>query len=253
MQFYKVLVSKAGLTHRTKELAWLITLSALFVGCGIYFLTSIAGLAICLSLMTLAIAVEVLRVMANGRQRSFLACWPQVFEIFQTGVLSGVSTIEQFEYLAKSGPKPLRLEFGFAYDHLERGTPMPWVIAKLRERFSNRYGDLLTFLIELENELGSHSMATTFQQVANQVRREQGELAALEAKQGWVSSSAKVALLSPWLVALMLIQLPQNKQAFATELGSIVLVTGLLLSLLAYALVNRLGALPIAERVLNGN
>jgi tight adherence protein B len=223
------------------------------VGFATYLLTSIAGLAICLSLLTLAICVEVLRVLANSRQRSFLACWPQVFEILQTGVLSGVSTIEQFEYLAKSGPKPLRLEFGFAHEQLERGTPMPWVFGKLRERFSNRYGDLLALLFELENELGSNSMASTFQQVATQVRREQGELSALEAKQGWVSSSAKVALLSPWLVALMLIQLPQNKQAFATELGSIVLVTGLLLSLVAYALVNRLGALPTAERVLNGH
>ncbi len=50
----------------------------------------------------------------------------------------------------------------------------------------------------------------------------------------------------------MLIQLPQNRAAFATELGAPVLFLGLALSLLAYALVNRLGQLPLPGRVLNG-
>jgi hypothetical protein len=54
------------------------------------------------------------------------------------------------------------------------------------------------------------------------------------------------------LVAVILIQLPQNKLAFATELGALVLVLGLALSVIAYALVNRLGRLPLPGRVLNG-
>lgn len=95
-------------------------------------------------------------------------------------------------------------------------------------------------------------MAVTFQRAAVQVRKEQGELAQLSAKQGWVSASAKMALLAPWLIALVLVQLPQNREAFATELGALVLVLGLALSLVAYALVNRLGRLPLPGRVLNG-
>ena len=83
-------------------------------------------------------------------------------------------------------------------------------------------------------------------------RQEQGEIAQLQAKQGWVSSSAKLALLAPWLVAVVLVQLPQNRAAFATELGAAVLILGLVLSLFAYALVNRLGRLPLPGRVLDG-
>jgi tight adherence protein B len=95
-------------------------------------------------------------------------------------------------------------------------------------------------------------MAITYQRAAVQVRKEQGEISQLQAKQGWVSSSAKLALLAPWLIALVLVQLPQNKAAFATELGALVLILGLVLSLVAYALVNRLGRLPLPGRVLNG-
>jgi tight adherence protein B len=122
----------------------------------------------------------------------------------------------------------------------------------MRKRFANRHADLLALLIELDSELGGHGMSITYQRAALQVRKEQGELSQLQAKQGWVSSSAKLALLAPWLVALVLVQLPQNKAAFATELGAVILILGLALSLVAYALVNRLGRLPLPGRVLNG-
>jgi tight adherence protein B len=73
------------------------------------------------------------------------------------------------------------------------------------------------------------------------------------AKQGWVSGSAKVALLAPWLIALVLIQVPQNKVAFASELGAVILVLGLGLSLVAYSLVNRMGKLPMPGRLFYAN
>jgi tight adherence protein B len=123
---------------------------------------------------------------------------------------------------------------------------------QMRKQFANRNADLLALLIELDSELGGHGMAVTYQRAALRVRQEQGEIAQLQAKQGWVSSSAKLALLAPWLIALVLVQLPQNKAAFATEQGAAVLILGLVLSLFAYALVNRLGRLPLPGRVLNG-
>jgi tight adherence protein B len=123
---------------------------------------------------------------------------------------------------------------------------------QLRLKFSNSHSDLLALLIELDSELGGHGMAVTYQRAAVQVRKEQGEISQLQAKQGWVSSSAKLALLAPWLIALVLVQLPQNKAAFVTELGAAILILGLALSLVAYALVNRMGRLPLPGRVLNG-
>jgi tight adherence protein B len=69
------------------------------------------------------------------------------------------------------------------------------------------------------------------------------------AKQGWVLGSAKVALIAPWLIAFVLLRLEQNREAYASELGALVLFFGLFLSLVAYALVNKLGKLRVPERV----
>ena len=71
------------------------------------------------------------------------------------------------------------------------------------------------------------------------------------AKQGWVLGSAKVALAAPWLVAFLLVRLEQNRAAFETTLGAMVLITGLLLSVLAYVAVNKLGSLTLPGRIFN--
>lgn len=147
---------------------------------------------------------------------------------------------------------PLRYEFASLLELYDAGFELDRLMPQMRKQFANRNADLLALLIELDSELGGNGMAVTYQRAALRVRQEQGEIAQLQAKQGWVSSSAKLALLAPWLIALVLVQLPQNKAAFATEQGAAVLILGLMLSLFAYALVNRLGRLPLPGRVLNG-
>ena len=95
-------------------------------------------------------------------------------------------------------------------------------------------------------------MAKTWAQAAAELRQDQALLGQVLAKQGWVSASAKVALAAPWLIALVLIQLPQNRVAFSSELGAAVLATGLGLSFVAFAMVNRLGKLNLPGRIFHG-
>ncbi len=94
-------------------------------------------------------------------------------------------------------------------------------------------------------------MAKTWEAAASELRSEQAIFGQVLAKQGWVMGSAKISLVAPWLIALVLIQLEQNRQAFATELGALVLVLGLALSALAYFFVNRLAKLAMPQRIFN--
>ena len=253
MRFYSELIDKAGLSARTIQVGFVILASSLAVGFAGYLFSGVWGLGLCLALLALAIAIEVLRLKAEARQRAFDACWPQVFDSFQSASISGLGFREQLDYLAGQGPLALRKEFANLLGLYDSGYELDRLMPQLRLQFANRYADLLALLIELDSELGGHGMAVTYQRAAVQVRKEQGEISQLQAKQGWVSSSAKLALLAPWLVALVMVQLPQNKAAFATELGAAILILGLALSLVAYALVNRMGRLPLPGRVLNGS
>jgi tight adherence protein B len=252
VRFYSELLARAGWWERKTE----ITLASCAIGIASallgYAATGVWGLALCISLLGFAIALEVLRLRGEARQRNFDASWPQVFDTFQSGAISGVVFREQLDYLANQGPTALRVELLGLLQLYDEGFEIDQLMPIMRKRFANRHADLLALLIELDSELGGQGMSITYQRAAVQVRKEQGELSQLQAKQGWVSSSAKLALLAPWLVALVLVQLPQNREAFATEMGALILILGLALSLVAYALVNRLGRLPLPGRVLNG-
>ena len=252
MKFYSNLLALAGLAERKRGISLLIGMAALGAGLVLYIFTGVWGLAFCFGLLVVATGLEVLRLRGEARQRAFDSSWPQVFDSFQSGAISGIGLREQLDYLSKKGPGALRQEFLNLLELYDVGYEVDRLMPLMRRRFANRHADFLALLIELDSELGGHGMAVTFQRAALQVRKEQGELAQLAAKQGWVSASAKMALLAPWLIALVLIQLPQNREAFATELGALVLVLGLALSLVAYALVNRLGRLPLPGRVLYG-
>lgn len=252
MRFYSELLARAGLLERRSEITIAICATIIAIVFFGYAATGVWGLALCLALLGFAIALEVLRLRGETRQRAFDTSWPQVFDTFQSGAISGIGFRDQLDYLAHRGPLALRGEFLALLQKYDEGLEIDQLMPLMRKRFANRNADLLALLIELDSELGGQGMSITYQRAAIQVRKEQGELSQLQAKQGWVSSSAKLALLAPWLVAMVLVQLPQNKAAFATELGASILILGLALSLVAYALVNRLGRLPLPGRVLNG-
>lgn len=252
MKFYNDLLSRAGWSEHRREIGLSIVFFAASIALLSYLLTGVWGLAFCFGLLSIAVALEILRLRGEARQRAFDSSWPQVFDSFQSGAISGLGLRDQFEYLATKGPVSLQGEFRGLLELYDKGFEVDQLMPTMRKRFANRHADFLALLIELDRELGGNGMAITYQRAAIQVRKEQGELAQLQAKQGWVSASAKIALFAPWLVALVLIQLPQNKAAFATELGALILILGLALSLLAYSLVNRLGHLPLPNRVLNG-
>lgn len=252
MRFYNELIERAGLTSQRHQISFVILAGSISIGLLGFVLSGVWGLGLCIGLLGLAIAVEVLRLRAEARQRGFDSCWPQVFDSFQSASISGIGLREQLNYLATQGPMPLRSEFANLLALYDAGFELDRLMPQMRKQFANRNADLLALLIELDSELGGHGMAVTYQRAALRLRQEQGEIAQLQAKQGWVSSSAKLALLAPWLIALVLVQLPQNRAAFATEHGAAILILGLVLSLVAYALVNRMGRLPLPGRVLNG-
>lgn len=253
MRFYRDLIEAAGLGAREKEATAILFGSTFVFGVFIWGITSVPGLAICLSVLLFAAGVEGIRVKGSSRQAAFDRLWPQVFDSFQNAALSGIPLGEQLEYLAESGPARLRKQFAQLGRDLDLGKDIQLALHEFKQSIGSRHADFLALLVELSTELGGHGMAQTWEQAARELREEQALLGQVLAKQGWVSGSAKIALVAPWLIALVLIQLPQNKVAFASQLGAVVLLFGLLLSVVAYTLVNKLGALTLPGRIFHGS
>lgn len=249
MRFFDSLLQSAGLHLRRNEvLSLIVSLTGTSILLG-YFLTGVVGMALSLGVLSFAAQLEILRIRANSRQRALDALWPQVFDSFQNAAAANLSMLEQLHYLAQRGPERLRPQFAVLYSQLEAGQQLSSALEGFKSRLGSRHADFLAMLLEISTDLGGRGLGDWWQQAASDIRREQALMGEVMAKQGWVLGSAKVALVAPWLIAFVLMRLEQNRLAYASELGVVVLFFGLLLSLVAYALVNKLGKLHVPERV----
>ena len=72
----------------------------------------------------------------------------------------------------------------------------------------------------------------------------------LEARQSWTVNAARLSVAAPWLVLALMSTQPAAIDAYNTAGGAVVLLGGLAISVAAYRLMLRLGALPTERRVL---
>lgn len=243
------LLESAGLADRRLEVTLLALGSAALAASLSYFATGVFGLALCFAVLVAVIWLEVIRMVGLSRQKRLDLVWPSVFDALKSGSQAGLSMSEQIEYLATDGPEQLRREFELLGTDLERGIDTNAALATFRSRIGSRSGDFLSIVMNLAEEIGGRGEAANWEQASKDLRREQAVISQVRAKQGWVLASAKIALLAPWLICVLLLNLEQNRTAFASPQGSLVLVFGLCLSLFAYFLTGVLGKLRLPERV----
>lgn len=251
MKLFNDLSAWAGLHSRRAELLVSIATITALVFLSTQLVTGVTGLSVSLSILSLAVAIEVLRLAGGARQTKLDQLWPQVFDSFQNATQSGLSLQEQLGYLGQKGPIRLREHFARLEFDISSGKELGVCLGAFRDAIGSRHADQLALLIEVTTELGTAGVSESWRKAAMHLRAEQATFGEVLTKKGWVLGSAKVALIAPWLVAFVLVRLEQNRQAFETELGAVVLLFGLLLSIVAYAVVNKLGNLTLPGRIFN--
>lgn len=249
MRIWIELCEAAGYGARWQQVGQLVVGGSVLFGLLVWLLTSVPGLGISLWILSIGAALETIRVIGTRRQKLLDASWPAVFDLFRSGAQAGLSNQEQFHYLASRGPAALRPAFAQLHRDSEHGMPLADALTRFQQRVGSRSGDFLALVLMISAELGGRGLADVWSQSAADVRYELQVLGEVVARQSWVLASAKLALLAPWLVAFLLLGPTGNREAFASEIGTLVLLFGLLLCASAYFLTNLLGRLRMPGRL----
>ena len=249
MTWFSDLFERAGLGSHKRTIAPAMALFAAFTFALIELTTSITGLAIAGSALLIAFALELVRLIASRRQLALTQSWPAVMDSLRSGAQAGLGVFEQIEDLGERGPLPLRKAFGQLHENLDAGSPMEKAIGSFRTALGSRIGDRLAMTILVNSEMGGRKESEVWEQMSQATRKETSALAIATSKQSWVSLSAKIALLAPWLLAAVLLRVEQNRLAYDSLSGTVVLIFGLLVSALAYFLTSILGRIPEPGRV----
>jgi len=253
MMWLRKLLNEAGLGHYSLSKVLTVGLFAVaLLALTVVKLTDIPSLGLAAIALSMAAVDEALKGMAAQRAKALSQALPQVAEAIASSVASGQELMSALRELSDVGPRRLKAVFRELGRLDDGGYPADQIFEWLRLELSNVYADQLIELLLVTHRSGGVGLVANLERLAATIRLDFATEGELLAKQGWVIGTAKLGVLSPWVILLFLNQRPEAHLYYSSRAGSILLVVGLAACLIAYAAIHMMSKLPNQRRVHHG-
>lgn len=223
---------------------------ALFVVLVFYAISRSWPIAACFGLFAGWLPITILRWRAKKRTALLRQLWPDVVDHLRSAIRAGLPLPEALIQLGEKGPEELRpafREFGADY---RAGGQFDGSLSTLKHKLADPVADRIVEALRLTREVGGSDLGKLLGTLAEFLRESARTRSELEARQSWTINAARLAVAAPWLVMLLLATRPEAVAAYNTPAGAAVLLGGLVVSLICYSAMLKIGALPQEERVL---
>lgn len=215
-----------------------------------YAATRVWTVSVCFAVLTSWATVAVVRGRARRRRTRLRDVWPDVVDHVHSAVRAGLALPEALVQLGERGPVELRVPFQeFAHDYRATGR-FSESLDLLKERLSDPVADRLVEALRIARDVGGTDLGRVLRTLSTFLRDDARARAELEARQSWTVNAARLAMVAPWAVLLMLATRGSTLQAYGSPAGALVLAVGAGLSVVAYRMMITLGRLPEEQRVL---
>jgi tight adherence protein B len=198
----------------------------------------------------LAQGVELLSARISKRVEMQNQDWPKFLDAIHSAAWAGSSLQEAILESRNFAAKSFTMEIAEFEKDCSAGLSLDDSLGNLKARLSSPIGDRFVEITRLAHQSGGRGYLSALRAQSAQLRLENATWKEIQVKQNWVLSTAKLAVLAPWLVLLVLGSRRETALAFESETGVSVLLIGLVASLLAFKLIKSLGKLPIRRRTL---
>jgi tight adherence protein B len=176
--------------------------------------------------------------------------WPHVVDDLSSGVRAGLSLPEALAALGERGPEPLRPAFVRFADGYRATGSFGRCLDRLADDLADPVADRLVEALRLTRDVGGTDLGRLLRTLSQFLRDDARTRAELEARQSWTVQGARLALVAPWAVLLLLAVHGTTVRAYDRPVGVLILVLGGAASFAAYAIMRRVGRLPEDRRVL---
>ncbi len=244
-------LAQAGLTGITvRQLIGLQMLSAFLVGALGLVLTRSVSVSVIFAAFACAIPRLLVTRLRHRRQADLRELWPEVVDNLTSGVRAGLSLPEALSAIGIRGPEPLREQFRqFGTDYRTTGK-FNDSLDRLKSALADPVGDRVCESMRVAREVGGTDLGRLLTTLSQFLRDDARTRAELMARQSWSVNAARMAVCAPWLVLVLLATQQETLDAYDTPTGTLILVIGAVLSLVAYRMMIRIGRLPEDRRVL---
>lgn len=245
------LLRQADMEKISVRLFWLMSGVAGLVALVLVFaLTSIVPLTFLAAGMGALAPRLLVAHRARQRQAVLRDLWPDAVDHLRSAIRAGLSLPDALMQLQHRGPEPLRPAFAsFASDYRASGEFVP-ALNRLKERLSDPTADNIIEALKVTREVGGTDLGRLLGTLSSFLRENARTRSELEARQSWTVNAARLACVAPWVVLGLMATQPSTIRIYNSFAGFVVLAGGLALTVLAYRLMMRIGALPEEKRVL---
>jgi tight adherence protein B len=185
----------------------------------------------------------------NKRIAAITSAWPEVIDHLISGIQSGLSISETLIGLSTRGPLVLRENFAEFGERMKVDGDFSAALLRLKVQCGQHGSDQIFEAIAISKSLGGNELLNILRTVGTFLRQDLALRREIEVKHGWIKNSAHLSAAAPWLLLLLLSSQPSTAQAFSTSAGILILISGVLMTLIAYLWMDRLGRLPELPRV----
>lgn len=244
-------LDRAGL-HDVRVGALVVLSGACTVVAGLitWALTGGTVFAVCAALVATFVPWALLGQRMRRRAKQLRTVWPDVVDLLRSAIRAGMSLPEALSQLQHRGPEAVQPAFArFAADYRATGQFIPALDA-LKAELADPVADNIVESLRVTREVGGTDLGRLLGTLSEFLRENSRTRSELEARQSWTVNAARLSVAAPWLILVLMTSQPAAVQAYDSAVGALVLLGGLGISVVAYRLMLRLGALPEAERVL---
>ncbi len=215
-----------------------------------WIMTRSIVMATAISTVALVLPIEMSRLSHSKKLKLEREAWPIAIDHLISAVGSGVSLNQAIYDLADRGPEILSPQFQRIKQAIQGDTPFQVALREGKRSFRTSAADQVLEVLIIARITGSSNVGNILRTLGEFLRQENAMRAEVEARHGWVRSSASLAAVAPWVLLIILSAQPTTRAAFTSMTGLYILTAGVGLTATAYIWMNLVGRLPEVPRAL---
>ncbi|MCF8547218.1 MAG: type II secretion system F family protein [Microbacteriaceae bacterium] len=188
----------------------------------------------------------------DRRRQRARALWPDVIDSIRVALRSGSTLTDAMIAASAMVPKEWRVAWTELEVTLRRGSDVNTALRRLQRVLADPIADRVVEAIVVAREYGGTELPAVLTELGRSVRRESGMRREAQSRQSWVRHAATLGVVSPWIVLALLASRPENREAYSTVAGTILIVASAGATVVAYVAMRALGTLREPARWLIG-
>lgn len=210
--------------------------------------TGVPAIAVCAGAFAASVPVIVMRQRVVARRKAARVVWPDVVDHLISAIRSGQALPDSVMALAHSGPVETREHFAlFATSYRATGN-FALGLDELKRSLADPVADRLVETLRMSREVGGTDLTLVLRDLASYLRKDSAVRSEVEARQSWIINAARLGVAAPWIVLALLATRSEAAAAYNTPAGSVLIVSGVFVSVFAYRVMIAIGRLPAERR-----